>query len=91
MTTPLSQSQFLIGVYLPEPYPAIPEQYVPAPIPAYPMEGVVQPTGQPTLYSSYQAVPAFAPIETYPPQVAVTSPASYPAPYGIVPQPAYGI
>jgi len=73
----------LAPVYLPQPYPSLPEQYVPAPMPAYPVPEVVQPTGQPMLYSSYQAAPV---MEAYPPQ-----PGAYPAPYGVVPQPAYGI
>eukprot|EP00283_Hemiselmis_rufescens_P000758 CAMPEP_0173470394 /NCGR_PEP_ID=MMETSP1357-20121228/77851_1 /TAXON_ID=77926 /ORGANISM="Hemiselmis rufescens, Strain PCC563" /LENGTH=4076 /DNA_ID=CAMNT_0014438669 /DNA_START=54 /DNA_END=12284 /DNA_ORIENTATION=+ len=73
----------LAPVYLPQPYPSLPEQYVPAPMPAYPVTEVVQPTGQPMLYSSYQAAPV---MEAYPPQ-----PGAYPAPYGVVPQPAYGI
>jgi len=92
---PVGQDKPLAPVYLPQPYPALPEQYAPAPIPAYPaMDGVIQPTGQPTLYSSYQAVPvptAYAPVETYPPQMMLSAPGSYPAPYGVVPQPAYGI
>jgi len=73
----------LAPVYLPQPYPSLPEQYMPAPMPAYPVTEVVQPTGQPMLYSSYQAAPV---MEAYPPQ-----PGAYPAPYGVVPQPAYGI
>jgi len=79
----------LAPVYLPQPYPSLSEQFAPAPMPAYPgmmMEGgVVQPTGQPTLYSSMQGVVAFPPpgmVETYPPQ-----PGTYLAPYGVVPQP----
>ena len=44
---------------------------------------IVQPTGQPMLYSSYQGPPV---MEAYPLQ-----PGAYPVPYGVVPQPAmYG-
>ena len=72
----------LAPVYLPQPYPSLPEQYIPAPVPAYPE--VVQTIGQPMLYSSYQGVPV---MEAYPAQ-----PGAYPAPYGVVPQPAsYGM
>jgi hypothetical protein len=89
-----SNTKTLAPVYLPQPYPALPEQYAPAPMPVQPApDGLVQPTGQPTLYSSYQALPpvGFAPVETYPPQMMVPAPGGYPAPYGVVPQPAYGI
>jgi len=77
----------LAPVYLPQPYPSLPEQYMPAPVPAYPE--VVQ-TTQPVLYSSYQGVPL---MEAYPAQPGLypAQPGSYPAPFGVVPQPvSYG-
>jgi hypothetical protein len=75
----------LAPVYLPQPYPSLPEQYMPAPMPAYPevVPTTVVQTTQPMLYSSYQAAPV---MEALPPQ-----PGAYPAPYGVVPQPAYGL
>jgi hypothetical protein len=75
----------LAPVYLPQPYPSLPEQYMPAPMPAYPevVPTTVVQTTQPMLYSSYQAAPV---MEVLPPQ-----PGAYPAPYGVVPQPAYGL
>ncbi len=85
---PVPMEKPMAPVYLPQPYPALPEQYTPAPMPAYPVpvESVVQPTGQPTLYTSL----VNAPSEAYPAQMMVAAP-GYPAPYGVVPQPAYGI
>jgi hypothetical protein len=74
----------LAPVYLPQPYPTLPEQYVPQPVPVLDATtSIVQPTGQPMLYSSFQGVPV---MEAYPAQ-----PGSYPAPYGVAPQAAYGI
>eukprot|EP00281_Chroomonas_sp_CCMP1168_P017251 CAMPEP_0206219836 /NCGR_PEP_ID=MMETSP0047_2-20121206/4528_1 /ASSEMBLY_ACC=CAM_ASM_000192 /TAXON_ID=195065 /ORGANISM="Chroomonas mesostigmatica_cf, Strain CCMP1168" /LENGTH=3848 /DNA_ID=CAMNT_0053642399 /DNA_START=64 /DNA_END=11610 /DNA_ORIENTATION=+ len=84
-------SKPLAPVYLPQPYPALPEQFAPAPMPAYPEMGVVQPTGQPTLYSSMSAMPAgmpYPPMSGSFPAAAPPMSASY-APYGVVQQPMY--
>ena len=83
---PVAIEKPLAPVYLPQPYPTLPEQYVPVlePVPVLDATtSIVQPTGQPMLYSSFQGVPV---MEAYPAQ-----PGSYPAPYGVAPQVPYGI
>ena len=82
-------SKPLAPVYLPQPYPALPEQFGAAPMPpAFPEMGVVQPTGQPTLYSSMQGMP-YPPMSGSFPAAPPPMSGSYPAPYGVVQQPMY--